>query len=89
MSVIDEIAAERKRQIEVEGYDAAHDDLHKYEELAQAAASYALAEANLGDAAESVWPWDMVEFRPTNARRNLIIAAALIVAEIERLDRAP
>lgn len=28
MTVIDEIAAERRRQIDNEGYDAAHDDGH-------------------------------------------------------------
>lgn len=41
MSVIDEIAAERRRQVEVEGWSAEHDDLHHYGEMAQAAAAYA------------------------------------------------
>lgn len=45
------------------------------------------------DAANTVkfmWPvgWDWWWWKPSTRRRNLIKAAALIVAEIERLDRA-
>lgn len=38
MTVIDGIAAERQRQIDAEGFDAAHDDEHTDGELANAAA---------------------------------------------------
>jgi len=41
MSAIDDIAAERRRQIEVEGFDDHHDDEHPNGELALAAACYA------------------------------------------------
>lgn len=34
------------------------------------------------------WPWSRLWWKPRGARRNLVRAAALIVAEIERLDRA-
>ena len=35
------------------------------------------------------WPWDESAWKPSNdARRNLVKAAALLIAEIERLDRA-
>jgi hypothetical protein len=34
-----------------------------------------------------LWPWDGKWWKPTTARRDLVKAAALIVAEIERLDR--
>ena len=34
------------------------------------------------------WPWDIEWWKPTNPRRDLVKAAALILAEIERLDRA-
>lgn len=40
-----------------------------------------------GDTA-SKWPWDLSWWKPKNARRDLVRAGALIVAEIERLDRA-
>lgn len=35
-----------------------------------------------------VWPWTKKWWKPAGQRRDLIKAAALIIAEIERLDRA-
>lgn len=89
MSVIDDIAAERRRQIEVEGYDTAHDDAHDGGELAQAAAAYALVTTKEGfpSMVREIWPWQWHQFYPKNLRSDLVRAAALIVAEIERLDR--
>ena len=92
MTAIDEIAAERRRQIETEGWTPEHDDTHWLGQLSIAASCYAL---HSGDD-ESVratrhvpheWPWTQEWWKPTTARRDLIKAAALIVAEIERLDR--
>ncbi|RVI02594.1 hypothetical protein CN205_25655 [Sinorhizobium meliloti] len=39
---------------------------------------------------QELWPlsWDISWLKPTSRRRDLIKAAALIIAEIERLDRA-
>lgn len=97
MNVIEEIAAERKRQIEAEGWTAAHDDTHDKGEMAIAAAHYASFsampehlrnEVTEEDALSHGWPWDASWWKPTAPRRDLIKAAALIVAEIERLDRA-
>lgn len=34
-----------------------------------------------------VWPWEMNAWKPKNPRRDLVRSAALILAEIERLDR--
>lgn len=93
--VIAEIAAERRRQIEVEGCTPEHDDRWIRGELAMAAATYALTAAGLvcldGPTEINppvVWPWDPEGLKPKDRRRDLIRAAALIVAEIERLDRA-
>lgn len=33
------------------------------------------------------WPWDKKWWKPKAARRNLVKSAALLIAEIERLDR--
>ncbi len=95
MSVIDEIAAERQRQIDVEGWTLEHDDKHMDGLLARAAASYALAGGlvvrnrhSLHRVFLTVWPWLARRWKPKNPRRDLIRAGALIVAEIERLDRA-
>jgi Lar family restriction alleviation protein len=100
--VTDEIAAERRRQIEVERWAPEHDDKHERGEMASAAGVYALAAGShdyrwvlrgspVNDylaAAMKLWPWDVSWFKPTDRRRDLVKAGALIVAEIERLDRA-
>lgn len=89
--VLSEVAAERRRQIEVEGWAPEHDDEHMGGELAAAAATYALHDIRGGWFArwrEVMWPWAQSWWKPKDRRRNLIRAAALIVAEIERLDRA-
>jgi hypothetical protein len=87
-----DVADERKRQIEVERWTIEHDDGHSDGEMALAAACYAMAGRYYStwtdDYVRRYWPWSKEWWRPTNKRRNLIKAAALIVAEIERLDRA-
>lgn len=86
-----EIQQERRRQIESEGWSIAHDDAHDSGELAQAAATYALASKKGSYWASQwreLWPWETEWFKPRDRRRDLIRAAALIVAEVERLDRA-
>jgi hypothetical protein len=95
MSAIDDIAAERKRQIEVEGWMPAHDDGHHRGQMAEAAACYALGttrvrNVSFGSRERSIglWPWALKWWKPSERRRDLVKAGALIVAEIERLDRA-
>lgn len=86
----EDVLAERRRQIEGEGWTTQHDDKYDMEEMAQAAASYALWAAELTETAMEVWPssWSRHWFKPTDQRRDLVKAGALILAEIERLDRA-
>ncbi len=105
LSAIDDIAAERRRQVEGEGWTIEHDDGHSDGELAQAAGCYALYSGGYrsftmrfgsgGDAktpgvVPRGWPfgWAAESWKPSGARRDLVKAGALIVAEIERLDRA-
>lgn len=90
--ILDQVKAERIRQIEGEGFTTAHDDEHAHGELARAAASYAISASyypsNQGRFTISeLWPWDWEWFKPKESRGDLIRAAALLVAEIERLDR--
>ncbi len=105
-AVIDEIAAERRRQVEQEGWTPEHDDAHRPGEIGRAAASYAVFASlhpgfrhdhvravwgsipGMRSDVAALWPWSPEWFKPSNPRRELIKAAALIVAEIERLDRA-
>ncbi len=96
LSALDEIAAERRRQIEVEGFTAEHDDRHDEGEIAAAAASYAINAADQlhpytqGDGCNAKpdwWPWDEQWWKPKDPRSDLVRAGALILAEIERIDR--
>ncbi|EPK3351119.1 hypothetical protein L5593_003826 [Pseudomonas aeruginosa] len=89
-----DVQAERRRQITAEGWTPEHDDEHADGQMARAAACYALAGSsapNDGTAALLVslaWPWDEQWWKPSTARRDLVKACALALAEIERLDRA-
>lgn len=78
--VIAEVSDERRQQVE-DGRDANHDDGLGQGELALAAAAYACGDASL-------WPWSAEWWKPKDRRRNYVRAAALLIAEIERMDRA-
>lgn len=117
-----EIATERSRQIDAEGWTPEHDDHHNKGELALAGALYASPlqlfkveviepENELGGyevaspgCVEWSDPWPFKSSRHVrhdldvevndgdgrqkhDRRRQLVIAAALILAEIDRLDR--
>ena len=85
---LQDVADERQRQREAEGWTLDHDDGHNGGELARAGACYALhAGTDLGGQTPLFWPWAKEWFKPKTARRDLVRAAALIVAEIERGDR--
>lgn len=79
-----DVIAERQRQIRVKGWTPEHDDTYIGCELAAAAISYIEPVE-----AENYWPadWHDGSFRPSDYRRNLVKATALLVAELERLDR--
>lgn len=92
--VLREVFTERERQIVHEGFDASHDDDHGDGQLCRAAMGYCQsASTSLSDTSvlakkpPAYWPWLPTWWKPKTPRRDLIRAAALIVAEIERLDR--
>lgn len=82
------IAAERRRQMDVEGWTPEHDDEHAWGELALAAVCYAMPEPGRGHPFPRWWPWDASWWKPSDRIRELVKAGALIAAEIERLQRA-
>ena len=86
--VVSEITGERHRHIREKGWTAEHDDEHSDGELQEAAAAYCLWRDGRKSLPRSLWPWDMGWFKPKSIRRNLIKASALIIAEIQRIDRA-
>jgi hypothetical protein len=99
VSGVDRIRAERRRQIEDKGYDAERDNRYMGNELALAAATFALPKDDTAkfivgpedgpplDLVEYLWPedWDWVHFNTRGARViELAKAGALIAAEIDR-----
>lgn len=90
-----DVLDERQRQIEAEGWTPEHDDAHappphipgRIGELALAASSYLHAKTDRC-LMPIQWPWGCDAWKPKDYRRNLVRAAALVLAEIERLDRA-
>lgn len=90
-----DVTAERRRQIEQEGWTPEHDDRHDLGELAGAAATYALYRSQVPtvdissrDMLEIAWPFAPEWWKPKNRRSDLVRAAALLIAEVERIDRA-
>ena len=86
-----DVVIERNRQMNEEGYNKDRDDCYTCGELAEAAATYALlgTAGNMvsADKAASIFPWDPEHLKPSSARKNMVKAAALLLAEIERIDR--
>lgn len=94
-TAIELIAEERQRQITDKGWTPEHDDAHVHGELSSAAMCYAGAEIfqvngeNISGRTPNGWPWDEKWNPSYDPIRNLVKAGALIVAEIERLQRVP
>jgi hypothetical protein len=93
LSGLDDVAVERYRQIDYEGYGAAHDDTHVDGELASAAYCI-LFEHTQGPGCvdDEDEPDDWIQalalkLRSVEPMRRLTVAAALLVAEIDRLRR--
>lgn len=96
----EDVLAERQRQMTGEGWSPEHDDGRTDGSLALAAAAYALQAADPDSPfiaapgfisiLEFIWPrsWSWHWWKPKDRRSNLVRAGALILAEIERLDRA-
>lgn len=87
-----DVLAERRRQVEQEGWTPEGDDSYEVGELAKVAACYAMYGKHHTDRLPPNWPewWDTKWWKPgglVGYRRNLEKAGALILAEIERLDR--
>ena len=95
-----DVLAERTRQVMVKRWTPSHDDTHDAGELAAAGSCYALSAAVIlnpytqGDGVEEstppyAWPWRAEDWKINRAdpRRALVKAAALLIAEIERVDR--
>lgn len=76
-AVLHDINTERERQL-LKGFDAQHDDKHGDEQLLYNARCLLSEEPD---------DWGLFYKHKQDRRRQLVIAATLIVAEIERMDR--
>jgi hypothetical protein len=97
--LLNEIALERNRQEEVEGHTLEQEDAHDFAEMARAAAAYALAAALYSipigihrdicrARANKLFPTSVFgEMANLPPRETYIRACALLIAEIERIDR--
>ena len=97
-----DVIMERNRQLDDERFSYKHDDAHTDGQIARAAAAYALSGSVplkmrgsfFSDVTmriiRDIWTWEWKWWKPstTDPRRDLVKAGALIIAEIERLDRA-
>lgn len=93
-----DLSNERNRQIHAEGFSLEDDDNYTKGELAKLAICYAdhaafTAEGHPDYEFSDMCRWlpgniDSKWWKPTTPRRDLVKAGALILAEIERLDRA-
>ena len=86
-----DVLAERQRQISAESWTPEHDDDHAPGELAIAGACYAAFSKShpRPGYCPGAWPWSANWWKPSpDPRRNLIKANALLLAELERMDRA-
>jgi hypothetical protein len=85
-----DVLTERRRQIEQEHIKPRLDDLYRHGQLAVAAGCYLLfsdAYPNAGEPPPQ-WPFANPWWKPKDYRRDVLRAAALALAELERIDRA-
>jgi hypothetical protein len=101
-----DVIAERRRQVEAEGFTAEHDDQHQFGELALAGAAYAAHTSERGKQGDIfvsridtmlragwfnlsmlLWPFERHWWKPKDRYRDLVKAAAFLVAEGDRLNR--
>lgn len=96
-----DVLKERVEQVEKHDYDDVHDDKYLNAQLTRAGVHYAAAAASaimLKDKSYAGltpltvqtgfdWPWPLSFWKTGPIRKMLIKAAALIIAEIERIDR--
>jgi hypothetical protein len=92
-----DLASERMRQVSEEGYTPEQDDaVYDAGQLAHAAANYTQEAGNQIRYGRETpgpmphlqsWPWSNEAWKPGDARRTLVKAGALILAQIEQIDR--
>ena len=84
-----DVAIERLRQVHGEGFSLERDDAYTDGQLARAALCLLVPAAGVPRRLQNLhWPFNPAQLKPGPLRADLVKAAALIIAEIERIDRA-
>lgn len=84
-----DVAIERLRQVHGEGFTLERDDAYTDGQLARAAVCLLIPAAGIPRRLQTLhWPFNPAQLKPGLVRDDLVKAAALILAEIERLDRS-
>lgn len=86
-NAVQSVIAERQRHQSAEGWTPEHDDQYSKSQLLWASSCYVLNAIHPFNRIPFGWPWTPEWWKPTNPRRDLVKAGALILAEIERIDR--
>lgn len=90
-AIID-VMNERDRQWDEEGFTPGGDDKYQDGELERAGAAFALFACRFSTKGawfiNDIWPFSSTWWKPKSHRQNLVRAAALLVAAIEKIDRA-
>ncbi|MEH3399160.1 hypothetical protein POW04_10040 [Enterobacter cloacae] len=86
-NAVQSVISERQRQQSAEGWTPEHDDQYGESQLLWASSCYVLNTIQPFNRIPLDWPWAPEWWKPTNPRRDLVKAGALILAEIERIDR--
>lgn len=96
---IKDVVSERNRQKNEEFYSDAQDDSYVNNELTRASASYVnhvvgrswihLSKPSVyqSEIVPDLWPWSEQSWKPKSPRQDIVRATALLISEIERLDR--
>ena len=93
----DDVLAERRRQVEVEGFSVELDK-GRGPQLALAAAAYALSACEgsksirlrgVAKLVRRVWPWAPHVLKRKTSREDLVRSAALALAAVEQIDLCP
>ena len=87
-NAVQSVIAERQRHQSAEGWTPEHDDQYSKSQLLWASSCYVLNAIHPFNRIPFDWPWTPEWWKPTNPRRDLVKAGALILAELERIDRA-
>lgn len=93
-TLLNDIKTECRAQLSHEGWTPEDGDPRHPGDLALAAAAYAVAGSSEDDSdgtapalSRLLWPWSAAELKPHDYRCNLVRAGALVLAELQRVER--